>query len=251
MQFRPNTLDAAIFHKVVSENEYQLPEQFLPTDIIIDIGTHIGAFAIAALNRGAQSLYCIEASVDNFQIAQHHLEMDIHANRVTLKQAAAWRSDENEDQLYFSGYPNLKGFPGFEHLTNTGGGNVLTAKQGLAIPKIPLDQLIQELTQGKQRIRLIKLDCEGSEWPILLTAKRLDLVDEIIGEYHEMGGDFIEFFANGSSSLQELGFNDQSFTEQTLKQFFEAQGFQITTTRHLRPNGEQEGAGLFRAWRNS
>lgn len=34
---------------------------------------------------------------------------------------------------------------------------------------------------------MLKLDCEGSEYPILMTSNRIHLIDEIIGEYHEIG----------------------------------------------------------------
>jgi hypothetical protein len=35
------------------------------------------------------------------------------------------------------------------------------------------------------------LDCEGSEWPILLESKKLGRVRKICGELHELPGDFI------------------------------------------------------------
>lgn len=42
--------------------------------------------------------------------------------------------------------------------------------------------------RGEGRVRLIKFDCEGSEWPILFTSKTLHLVEELCGEFHEIGG---------------------------------------------------------------
>jgi hypothetical protein len=33
---------------------------------------------------------------------------------------------------------------------------------------------------------LLKIDCEGAEFPILLTSSRLDCIDRIVGEYHEL-----------------------------------------------------------------
>jgi hypothetical protein len=37
---------------------------------------------------------------------------------------------------------------------------------------VPFD-LIVELAVGAGSVRLLKLDCEGSEWPILFTSRRL------------------------------------------------------------------------------
>jgi len=38
--------------------------------------------------------------------------------------------------------------------------------------------------------QLIKLDCEGAEWPGLMTSRRLGELPELLGEYHEVGGDY-------------------------------------------------------------
>ncbi len=55
--FRPGTCDEEVFHAVNACNEYRLPDSFRPDDIILDIGTHIGSFCNAALERGAQHVY--------------------------------------------------------------------------------------------------------------------------------------------------------------------------------------------------
>ena len=33
---------------------------------------------------------------------------------------------------------------------------------------------------------MLKIDCEGAEFPILLTSRRLGDIDRIVGEYHEL-----------------------------------------------------------------
>ena len=57
--FRSGTLDEAIFNAVVGFNEYRLPDRFVPGDIVIDIGAHIGTFAQAVLARGCENVYGI------------------------------------------------------------------------------------------------------------------------------------------------------------------------------------------------
>jgi hypothetical protein len=49
------------------------------------------------------------------------------------------------------------------------------------VATIALDAVLTELP----RVRLLKIDAEGAEYPILLTSTRLSQVDTIIGEYHE------------------------------------------------------------------
>ena len=48
------------------------------------------------------------------------------------------------------------------------------------------DVLREATRDGTRRIRLLKIDCEGAEYPILLTTTQLHLVDEICGEYHNL-----------------------------------------------------------------
>ena len=50
-EFRNGTLDQAIFNGVAVRNEYRLPARFAASDIIIDIGAHIGSFAQAVLSQ--------------------------------------------------------------------------------------------------------------------------------------------------------------------------------------------------------
>src|SRR5487761_1969099 len=59
-QFRPGTCDEEIFRAVVKGNEYQLPESFATTDIILDVGTHIGSFSYACVLRGSCNVHTFE-----------------------------------------------------------------------------------------------------------------------------------------------------------------------------------------------
>jgi FkbM family methyltransferase len=181
---RAGTLDQYIYEEVVERNEYRLPDRFESSDVVVDIGVHIGAFAHAALIRGCGHVSGVEADLENLRIATENLRRYIDEGAATLTHGAAWRSDFNDDHLSFHGYPS------YGHRVNTGGGRVLPVRNGKPLPKVNFDVFLLGATRGgEQRVRFLKLDCEGSEWPILLTSKRLDLVDEIAGEFHELGAD--------------------------------------------------------------
>lgn len=245
--FRPSTLDRMIYNGVVLHNEYRLPDRFAPDDIIIDVGCHIGSFAHAALSRGCQSVYGVEPDPLNFVLASRHLKDSIDRGHVELVRAAVWRSDPNDDELRFDGYhPFPKSFPNMNGTMNTGNGSVIWG-QGDVVPKLAFDQIVDTLTNnGEKRIRLVKLDCEGSEWPILYTSSRLHLIDEICGEYHELGGDFLEITEDRTVTdpiFREAG--HVRFTVNELEQFFESAGFSFESRRHRRPTGALEGLGLF------
>jgi FkbM family methyltransferase len=178
---RPGTLDEYIYRQVIEYNEYGLPDSFSVDDIVVDVGTHIGLFAYAALKRGAGKVYGIEPDLENFEIARRNLKTFLDEGRISLTHGAAWRSDCNEDALYFQGYPSMGG------RINTGGGRVLDKADGCPVRKINFDAFLLDITEnGKKKVRLLKLDCEGSEWPILFTSSLLNLVTEISGEIHEI-----------------------------------------------------------------
>src|SRR4051794_23256944 len=178
---RPGTLDDYIYEQVVEHNEYGLPDRFDPSDIVVDIGAHIGAFGYAALSRGCGRVHGVEAGRENLRLAAENLRPWVDRGAVTLTHGAAWRSDLNDDVLWFNDCPS------YGRTVNTGGGRVGTARKGDPLPKINFDLFLLGATGGgDQRVRFLKLDCEGSEWPILFTSKRLDLVDEIAGEFHEL-----------------------------------------------------------------
>ena len=255
-QFRPNTLDQAIFNGVVLLNEYDLPNRFAPNDILIDIGSHIGSFAEAALTRGCENIFCIEADPANVAIAEVNLEPHIQKGFVKLVRGAAWRSDPNDDELYFDGYhPFPASYSGMNGILNTGNGSVIWPSGGNGTPviKFAFDEIVDVLTNhGEKRVRLLKLDCEGAEWPILLTSRRLDLIDEICGEFHEIGGEFLEISEDRLTKQPIFSYEGSTkFTIDLLVSYLSSVGFTVTYRRHCRPTGDLEGLGLFFAKRGT
>lgn len=171
-RFRSGTIDRRIFRDVVVGNEYRLP-RFTSHDVVLDIGAHAGTFALAALRRGAGRVVCCEPDPGNFALLSHHLLP--FRDRVLLLNAAIWRSDEPPCPLRLSNPVDPR---------NTGAIQARPDGNGVEVQAVPFDELLDELTLSGRRIRLLKLDCEGAEWPILFTSRRLVLVDAICGEYH-------------------------------------------------------------------
>jgi FkbM family methyltransferase len=251
--FRPGTLDRLVVNDVVCRNEYQLPDCFHASDVIIDVGAHIGCFAYAAIQRGSRQVHCYEPDRDNCRRTETHLREYLDAGWVQLSELAVWRSDRNDDELRFDGYqPFPKSFVGMEGIINTGNGSVLWGS-GEVVAKVALDEAIDRITShGARRIRMLKLDCEGAEWPILLTSQRLHLVDEIVGEFHELGGPYLEIGEDRPAT--PLVFHSDrvsSFTIDELSRVLTESGFTVKHHRHRRPDGALEGLGLFFAVRHA
>jgi FkbM family methyltransferase len=222
---RAGTCDHWVYWSVVERNEYQLPKKFGHRDVIIDVGAHIGSFSFACLRRGAKRVLAFEPERQNFQIARHNLRQ--FGKRVRLFQKAVWRSDRPPGILLHSGY--IEG----ESQVNTGGGTVLpTVEANLqtrnkeAVNTVSLDKVLRRF----KRIGLLKLDCEGSEWPILLTSKEMHKVEKICGEFHE-------FRQIPSPALVE---GHTQYTREELKRFLKKH------YRKVRIGGNRDGElGLF------
>lgn len=250
-KFRNGTLDQWIFNGVVVFNEYRLPPAFAPDDIILDIGAHIGSFAYAAASRGCENVYCFEPDRTNLELAAENLRPFIDKGHVRISNCAVWRSDPNEDELRFDGYhPFPKSYEGMEGIINTGNGSVIWGA-GEPVTKLAFDEIVDSVTgNGEQRIRLLKVDCEGAEWPILLTSRRLHLIDEICGEFHEIGGEFLEI--SEDRDLKEPIFKTKQsaiFIVEGLVKYLSNAGFNVSYHRHQRRTGALEGLGLFFATR--
>jgi FkbM family methyltransferase len=69
---------------------------------------------------------------------------------------------------------------------NSGGATchsrTLTARAADMIPSATLDTVFDAL--GLESCKLLKIDCEGSEYEILLTTRSLERVEYLSGEFH-------------------------------------------------------------------
>lgn len=152
---------------------------------------------------------------------------------------AVFRSDLLVPTLVHSGYLGQ----------NSGAGTVLLQgntmdvnTQAVAtVPSTPhtvqviaLDEILERLGH----VKLLKLDCEGSEFPILLTSRLLERVERISGEYHQMEP---ELYTHLDPQAQVAGY--ESYRMQDLTAFLQARGFQVRVYPHT------EYLGLFFARR--
>jgi FkbM family methyltransferase len=170
--YRENTIDQEIWSSVVDQNEYRLPESLPEDGLIVDVGAHIGGFTYACWSRGARRIFAFEADRANFDLLQSNCDL----RGVTLINAAVTRSDLQEEFVYHRGYT-----PFDEHRINTGSGDVF----GGVDHQMVRANLFDNIAPARP-IALLKLDCEGSEWPILYTSNTLDRVQSIVGEYHTL-----------------------------------------------------------------
>jgi FkbM family methyltransferase len=204
---RPDTYDRRAFRSVYIQNEYRLPAKLSADDVILDIGANVGAFALAALSRGVGLVVCCEPCPENFAILQRNLAP--HGSRVRLISRAIWRSDRAAGALAMHNPVGPR---------NTGAIQVCEADpaDSGSISAMSFDDLVNEYTANGRRLRMVKMDCEGSEWPILLTSRTLARIDTIAGEYH---------LCALSEIFRVKGIGD--FSTEVLRTFLTQAGFQV------------------------
>ena len=195
---REGSDDASIWTSVINDDEYRL-EPLMADDVVLDIGMHTGSFCARAYMAGSRRIYGFEVNADNFRLAQANVGSIAQTFNV-----AVVRSDERKsDPVYYAGYG----------VDNTGAGTVF-GREGSAVQTASFDDIL-----GETKVRLVKLDCEGSEFPILYTSKRLAQVQEFIGEWHMNTVTAIEELHGITPSLELLAkiFADAGFVARFYK----------------------------------
>lgn len=227
---RRGTFDPYIWGTVAYEYA-ALPLRFEPSEIVLDIGCHVGSFAILAAGRGAR-VVAFEANRENYALAcintRDYEQAEIHLS-------AVWRSDRPSGELCFTPHPDGQ---------NTGGGSVLFRQPddyraylelgdpatplgdpshpilltSHPVPSIGLDAILSELDR---EVRYLKIDVEGAEFPILATATMLRRIEVIAGEYHEATDAQMERLS------EEAKIGNRRYDRDLLRSIFETSGFDV------------------------
>ena len=176
--------DLSIWTSVLNDDEYRI-DPLLPEDIVLDIGMHTGSFCARAYMAGSRRIYGFEVDADNFRLAQANV-----GSIAQVYNAAVVRSDERKaDPVYYAGYG----------VDNTGAGTIF-GREGATVQTVAFDDIIGPNTN----VRLVKMDCEGSEFPILYTSRLLHHVREFVGEWHMNHPQLAEQFGLKACNLPTL-----------------------------------------------
>jgi FkbM family methyltransferase len=153
---------------------------------IIDVGANIGDSSIYFALKGAKRVIGIEPFPKNYEIARSNVELNGLSDKVTLLLAGCGGHGGNitVDNSYEScANSQLTG----------------NAKSGAKIPLMTLKEILTEFQLTNEDI-ILKLDCEGCEYDVVLSsASVLTQFSHILIEYHYGYKDLLE-------SLKKLGF---------------------------------------------
>ena len=152
---------------------------------------------------------------------------------VFYEQMAMWRSDVEYPRTLKTHGPNTA------TTGNTGDGN--TMFQNGDLPMIEVEACSLDTYLGAMRVDLLKVDCESAEWPILFTSQRLQQCKRIVGEYHEINGEYDENQVSPHAQVNGA----TSYTIDQLTTYLQDLGFTVMSKRFLTQEGKPSNMGLF------
>jgi len=177
IRYRKKTADKYIINEIFYSNEYPFEKFNLSNNsVVIDIGAQIGCFTLKTakiVNRG--TIYSFEPIKWNYKLLKKNIKLN---NLKNVKSFRLGISNKKNEKIYIS-------------FKNTGGHSIYIPKPDyyFKIKTISLENLF--LKENISKVDLLKLDCEDSEYNILLsTAKTyFDKINQIVLEYHNLDKD--------------------------------------------------------------
>ena len=203
---RTGTSDFGIINEVYIVREYHKLLDFIKKNsVVIDIGAQIGVFSVFASKIASEGrVLSFEPFDENYGMLQKNIKLNESRNVSPFKLGVAEKSGERE--LYISS-------------ENTGGHSFYDKEdKKIKIKTTTLQKIFEDNQISK--CDFLKLDCEGAEYEILLSApsKYLQRIKSISMEYHNNG------------DIQEL------------KKHLENEKFKVVLNEEL-------GEGMLYAWR--
>lgn len=147
-----------------------------PQKIVIDIGTHIGTFAVYIAKRNPQvKVYAYEPDPSNYELLCENLELNSLHNIFPKNMAVGNRKKK----------VNLFAKKGRKFGT-MGSSIVMKGDTTITVPCISLLDILNE--NKISRCDLLKIDCEGAEYEILLSQGNecYSHIESIILEFHHV-----------------------------------------------------------------
>jgi len=163
---------------IILEDEYRLKKLAKPGAFVIDVGAHLGAFTVLAASLGME-VTAVDILPENIQLTIKNLEQN-DLNGTVLHRAI----DKTSGKIIKAYYMDTKTDSGNHHEFV---GNTIcdTHAVSIDVETISLNELLDE----RDSCYILKLDCEGAEWPALegISPKNLDKIEYILGEVHYIG----------------------------------------------------------------
>lgn len=156
---------------------------------MIDIGAHVGVFSIyLAKKYPFIKIYSYEPVPENFQNFKKNIQINNVLNIKIYNKAITCDGRNLKMTMHF---------------LNTGGASAQLKNMQLPehsyynVESENLDDIFE--THNIKKCKLLKIDCEGSEYEILFNSKRLNSIEYLSGEFH-----INEYLKNKGYSIEGL-----------------------------------------------
>src|SRR5262245_9717458 len=177
LRFRVRTrMDAWVLKETCLDRDYERDASIERGWTVVDVGAAIGDFTVHAARRvGDGVVYAFEPLPDNFARLEQHVRMNGLSNVRASAEAIAARP----------GTLSLYTVTGLTGQHRTAGDDSAAAAPAIRVPATTLARAFDE--RGIARCDLLKIDCEGAEFEIVLglDGAVLDRVARIVLEYHD------------------------------------------------------------------
>ncbi|MGN6485261.1 MAG: FkbM family methyltransferase [Thermomicrobiales bacterium] len=147
---------------------------------VVDIGAAIGEFTVFAARIPGTTVIACEPFPGSVDLLRENIALNLLENVTVIPKAVA--AETGTMLLDLRGEEPLE----FVSAMQRAGAEALRVPEGhIAIPAIPLSEVLADTPRA--HIDLLKLDCEGAEYEILMQApaEALAAVDRIVMEYHD------------------------------------------------------------------
>ena len=171
IKLRKHSTDLMQFATIWLINEYSKPGfSIRDDDVIIDIGSHIGIFALYASQFCKNGkIFCFEPVKENYDLLIENLNLNKISNVIAVNKAI---SDIDGKVTMFLN-------------EDASGHNLIEkTKNEIKVSSISLKTFFEE--NIKEKCNLVKMDCEGSEYSIIesLPTTYFKNIEKMIIEYH-------------------------------------------------------------------
>jgi FkbM family methyltransferase len=176
---RENSSDAIIVGYVPNPGEYFGFLDVKPDDVVLDIGMNVGAFAVAAANKGARVIG-YEPDPETYEIA---LENFKNNNLTGITHLAGVAGHNHESVLYLD-IPE-RNYSAFNTTVKGGLQGENSDTKSVPIKLIDINDILKEYKPNK-----IKIDAEGAEWDIIMAVQDWYNAEKLVLECHSVPNHF-------------------------------------------------------------
>jgi FkbM family methyltransferase len=187
-------------------HDYDVPHvPIRPGDVVLDIGANQGFFTCYAAHRGAR-VYAFEPNPESYDMLLSNVNTNGLMDRVIARPWAVASKEGRADLLVSRELGGGMSTINAKFARNTR----LEVRNTVEVPTVTLTQVFDHFSMSK--VRLCKIDAEGSEIAILqtLTPQHLTTIDSFAAEIHPEAYSTRELAETVFSwGTHQMGFNDE------------------------------------------